>query len=273
MIRAISEGGTHLGIESVERGKVLYLDCEQAAEDFDELLRTQGNGAETAPDAYCLTGINPAQCRADLSAILEKTPGLSAVLLDGFADLIDDVNDAEQSCNLVAELMAMAERHNVAIIGVLHLNPGSESKTRGHLGSQLERKSRTVLSISKNGEDRILFTRKARKKPLLESQGIRFTWCDQYKGFVEVEGTLGEIKLAQKVEDWTRMLYEIQAGTGMLAWKHGELKSAIEKADGIKDRAARGRIKQMLDADLLKFDANRGVYTSKFENGTDDEGF
>jgi len=271
MIRAISEGGTHLGIESVECGKVLYLDCEQAAEDFDDLLRTQGNGAETAPDAYCLTGINPAQCRADLNAILEKTPGLSAVLLDGFADLIDDVNDAEQSCGLVAELMALAERHNVAVIGVLHLNPGSESKTRGHLGSQLERKSRTVLSISKSGEDRILFTRKARKKPLPESQGIRFAWSDQAKGFVEIEGTLGEIKQAQKVEDWTRMLYEIQAETGMLAWKHAELKAAIEKAGGIKDRAARGRIKQMLDAGLLKFDASRGVYTSKLENGTDDE--
>lgn len=271
MIRAITEGSTHLGMTARERGKVAYIDCEQATEDFDELLRTQANGTYTAPEAYCLTGSSPKDCRADFEAILENTPGLAAALVDGFADLIEDVNDSEQAVELVAWLMRMADRYRVGIIGVLHLNPGSNSKTRGHLGSQLERKCRTVLSIATNGEERVLFTRKARKKALPESQGIRFTWDDESHGFVEINGTPGEVRQAQKVEEWTRTLYEIQAETGMLAWKHGDLKAAIQKAEGVRDRAARNRIKQMLDAGLLGFNGTRGIYTSRLENGTDHE--
>ena len=160
-------------------------------------------------------------------------------------------------------LTCAANKYEVAIIGVLHLNPGSDEKSRGHLGSQLGRKSQTVLQINqvKDGS-RVLFTQRARKRSIPKAQGVRFDWCNESKGFVEIEGTPGEIKQANKVEDLSRTLRNIEAETEMLAWKFTELKKAIEKEDDVKDRTARNRINDMLKAKLLKHDSTRGIYTS-----------
>lgn len=174
------------------------------------------------------------------------------------------MNDAAEANELVSWLMALAELHAVAIIGVLHLNPGSQEKSRGHLGSQLDRKSQTSLQIDANGDEtRSVYTSKARKRPLPKAQAVRFEWSDDARGFVELEGTPGEIKQAQNVEEWRRLLYDVQAETNMLAWKHKDLVKAIMDATGKTDRTARTRISDMLKEDLLKHDGNTGMYTSK----------
>jgi hypothetical protein len=202
-----------------------------------------------------------------LVAILEGEPNLRAVLIDGFADLLGSVNDEEQAIELVRDLMATALKQEVAIIGVLHLNPGSDEKSRGHLGSQLGRKSQTVLLIKQRDDgSRVLFTQRARKRSIPEAHGLRFDWCEESQGFVEVEGTPGEIKQAQKLEEWTRLLIEIEAETDMRAWKNKNIVSAIMEAEVVKKRTAQTRLKQWLNAGLLKHDANRGVYTSTLEN-------
>jgi len=260
--KATSEGTRHLGFTCSDVGRIAYIDYEQDRNDFESLLLRAGCNAEKVA-GYHLSGQSAKDAKAALIAILKGEHNLKAVLIDGFADLLGSVNDEEQAIELVRDLMAAANKYEVAIIGVLHLNPGSDEKSRGHLGSQLGRKSQTVLQI-KQGKDgsRVLFTQRARKRSIPEAQGVRFAWCNESKGFVEMEGTPGEIKQANKVEDFTRMLRDIEAETGMLAWKFTELKKAIEKAEGVSDRTARNRIKDMIEAKLLKHDSTRGIYTS-----------
>jgi hypothetical protein len=268
MARAIMEGGKHLGLESGLRGRCAYIDLEQERSDFESLIIHQGL-AESDLAAYHLAGYTPSAARKALRAILSNERNLAAVLIDGFADLIADVNDSEESNALVSELMSLAESSQLGIIGVLHSNPGNEEKSRGHLGSQLGRKSQTVLQIKINGDTRTLFTQKARKRPLPESEGIRFEWCNGARCFVEIEGTPGDVKQAQKAEELTRILQDVQAATGMLAWKHGELVGEIEQAARVKDRAARNKITAMLEAGILKHNGTKGIYTSTLEDGTE----
>jgi hypothetical protein len=260
--KAISEGTRHLGFTCSDVGRIAYIDYEQDRNDFESLLLRAGCNTEKVA-GYHLTGQSAKDAKAALIAILEGEHNLKAVLIDGFADLLGSVNDEEQAIELVRYLMAAANKYEVAIIGVLHLNPGSDEKSRGHLGSQLGRKSQTVLQINqvKDGS-RVLFTQRARKRSIPEAQGVRFDWCNESKGFVEIEGTPGEIKQANKVENFIRMLRDIEAETGMLAWKFTELKKAIETAEGVRDRTARNRIKDMLEAKLIKHDSIRGIYTS-----------
>ena len=260
--KAITKGGRHLGIESPSRGRVAYLDFEQDREDFENLMIHQAGGDASKMSGYHLTGYTQKQALEAVLSIIHNETDIKAVLLDGFADLISDVNDPKEANEMVAKLMAIAEEKDVAIIGVLHLNPGSEDKSRGHLGSQLGRKAQTVLQIKVEGDTRILFTQRARKKPIPLSQGVRFEWSDKQRGFIEIHGTPAEIKQAAKVEEWTRTLYDIHASTGMLAWNHGDLKTAIMAATGLKDRTAATRIQDWLSAQLLKHDANKGIYTS-----------
>jgi hypothetical protein len=96
------------------------------------------------------------------------------VFIDGIRDIIGDFNDNEQSAALVQELMALAERKNICIWNVLHMNPrpgnDDESKMRGHLGTELGNKvTDTLVSIKSKTASGVTFTVKqldARSKDL-----------------------------------------------------------------------------------------------------------
>jgi len=82
--------------------------------------------------------------------IKEKINEPSLVIIDGVADLCSDVNNIEQSNNLVSALMRISTEQNVHIICVIHQNYGSQKLGTGHLGSALEKKAETVISLEAN---------------------------------------------------------------------------------------------------------------------------
>jgi hypothetical protein len=80
-----------------------------------------------------------------------KEHQFSIVFLDGFADLIQNTNDLEECARKVSDLMKLSEDHNTHICSVVHTNPFSD-KTRGHVGSELQRKCETVMLVKKDGD-------------------------------------------------------------------------------------------------------------------------
>jgi hypothetical protein len=60
--------------------------------------------------------------------------GIHLVVIDGIADLIDEVNDEEKSVALIDELFCLAGIYKTCIICALHLSLSSY-KLRGHLNS------------------------------------------------------------------------------------------------------------------------------------------
>ncbi len=86
-----------------------------------------------------------------IEAAHEKFNGVHLVVIDGGADYIRDVNEPNQSNDLVKYFEELAIRFSTSIIIIVHLNPGTE-KERGHFGSQLQRKSESVLSIKTQGD-------------------------------------------------------------------------------------------------------------------------
>ncbi len=84
---------------------------------------------------------------------LSNMLNVGMLILDGVADIVNDVNDLKE-CNIaVQKLMEWSEKYNCHIIAVMHSNPGSERPT-GHLGSALEKKAETqiILERTPNGE-------------------------------------------------------------------------------------------------------------------------
>ena len=84
----------------------------------------------------------------------EKINKPSLVIIDGVADLLADVNNIEQSNELVSALMRISTQCNVHIICVIHQNFGSQKLGTGHLGSALEKKAETVISLEANTVNR-----------------------------------------------------------------------------------------------------------------------
>jgi len=87
---------------------------------------------------------------------LEKKD-IGLVIIDGIADLCSDVNNIEESNNVVQKLMKWTKELNCHIITVIHSNFGTDKPT-GHLGSFLEKKAETQIQLELNTVNKGLVT-------------------------------------------------------------------------------------------------------------------
>jgi len=74
---------------------------------------------------------------------------IGLVIIDGVADLCSDVNNIEESNNVVQKLMKWTKELDCHIVTVIHSNFGTDKPT-GHLGSFLEKKTETQISLELN---------------------------------------------------------------------------------------------------------------------------
>ncbi len=82
---------------------------------------------------------------------------------------------------------ALAIKFDCTLVSAIHLNPGSDFKTRGHLGSQLERKAETNFKVEKDDEVCTLWAEKTRHAPILKKTGPRFAWDNEAGMHVSIE--------------------------------------------------------------------------------------
>lgn len=175
---------------------VLHFDTEQSPYHWQQLVLTalRRVKAATPPvwlQSYTLTGLPANECRALVAKAMHDAHvqfgGIHSVILDGVGDLVVDPNDSEECFPLITDLHGQAIRYNTAIISILHLNPGPESKGRGHLGSQLERKSESNLMLEKVDETTIVYSTKQRGKSITKDNAVAFEWSDEHQMHVSVE--------------------------------------------------------------------------------------
>lgn len=88
---------------------------------------------------------------------------LGMVVLDGYVDFVSDFNDLRECDEFTSRLMKYSSVCKCHIMGILHLNPGSD-KSRGHLGTILGQKCETVAIIKNMGEYSLINCKRARGK-------------------------------------------------------------------------------------------------------------
>jgi hypothetical protein len=173
---------------------LIHFDTEQSRYDHQQIvLRGLRRAGLSAPPSwlrsYCLTGLDIKTRRSLLVAELEHATkdcgGVFALLVDGIADFVVDVNDIPETHNFVVELHALAIKYDCVFILVLHENPGGKGaaseKIRGHLGSQLERKAESNIRLTKdpNSGTITIYTEKSRHANIPAADGHRFKWDEQ----------------------------------------------------------------------------------------------
>lgn len=163
---------------------LLHFDTEQSPPDHWGVLATAMRRAKVTERplwlrSYCLTGMNPVlvwqTVLKQIQLMRDVFNGIHSILIDGYAELVRDVNDSKETQEVVTELHRHAIKYACCIAGVLHYNPGSE-KGRGHLGSQLERRAETNLNLSKTEALTEVWSDKQRKDPIPRGQGPCFAW-------------------------------------------------------------------------------------------------
>jgi len=233
---------------------IVYLDFEQDAEDFHHLLFHQAGVTSQQVKGYRLAGMDAHKAQRAAELILARTPNLCMLIIDGYADLSRDVNNQEQAVEVVQKWMDMTELYNVALLGVLHLNPGSDTKSRGHLGSQLERKSKTVLQIDVDAEGiRETYAYLTRKEGIPKGHGASWAWSDDAGGFVEIMETRAEAKQLDKEQKLKKELGEVinRFDDDDDKWTYTALVEATMEVTKLKERASKNRIKAWLESGWL----------------------
>ena len=224
---------------------VVHFDTEQSPFDHHGVIlrMLKRAGREHPPEwfrSYCLTDVATKDRRKALEHEMSRAAiagKLRAVFVDGVADLCIDPNDSAESFGLVEELHRLAITFDCPIFCRLHENPGTETgKTRGHLGSQLERKAETNLRLSKDAEGvTTVFTERSRHCHIPKESGPRFAW-DDAAGMHLSRGPGNVEKETAKAQEIVGILAQVFNAKPLLSY--GELRTAIMQIRGITQRSA-----------------------------------
>lgn len=144
--------------------KLLHYDTEQgrfhAQRTFNRVTRMSGKSNDYL--TYALREYSAFERLEFINWHLYNVDNPGLVIIDGIADLILDSNDLVQSNKLIQYLMKWTQDLNIHIITVIHSNFNSDKAT-GHLGSFMEKKTETQISLELSSDDRDLAVVKCRR--------------------------------------------------------------------------------------------------------------
>tara|TARA_R110000824_G_scaffold383194_1_gene576675 strand:- start:58 stop:1527 length:1470 start_codon:yes stop_codon:yes gene_type:complete len=192
-------------------GAIVHFDTEQSPADFHGLVSrsvTRSGLPEVSDRLVSIPLVRFA--RSERLQILEDTlrheqearGSIDLVVLDGVADLCASPNDEGESLELVSRLLSLAHRYSCPIFVILHENPSTDAgKTRGHLGSELNRKAFANLRIDKDPSTGVstIYGTDMRKRDIPQNQGFCFAW-DNAAGMHAYKGRAAGLKAAQADE-------------------------------------------------------------------------
>ena len=269
-------GADTLGfVANAPEGKaILYVDTEMSPHDHYAFIHNVLRRAGIDKPPPCLIPLrfkrfNIQKRRKLISESIrlykEEFGGIQLAIIDGVADLCRDVNDPIEANELVDELMNLAEEYNCPILTVLHENPGKDSggKTRGHLGSQLERKAESNIRIEKDKDGiSTIYTESSRHCFIPKQAGFCFKWNNEHNMHMSVEPSATsntETQLARPsyAEKDRTLIQQVFAGRSVLCYK--DICVSIQQIRGIQQRGAE-KVIERLQKDLIKQDVPGGLY-------------
>jgi hypothetical protein len=140
-----------------DKRKVIYFDTEQGKYHVQLALKRvcKQIGEEIPKDlkVYYLRSKKPSERLEIIEQIIYNTANLGFVVIDGIKDLVTSINDEGEATMIASKLLKWTEELNIHITTVLHQNK-SDNNARGHIGTELLNKAETVLSVTKNEQDK-----------------------------------------------------------------------------------------------------------------------
>lgn len=145
------------GVLPPKQSKVLYFDTEQGKYHVQLALKRVCEQIQIKEpvnlEVYGLRSLQPSKRLELIEYAINNTPELGFVIIDGIKDLINSINDESEATMIASKLLKWTEEKNIHIITVLHQNK-SDTNARGHIGTELINKAETVLSVTKNEQDK-----------------------------------------------------------------------------------------------------------------------
>ncbi len=149
----LPEGKTKVLIIDTEQSK---LDCKKVCNRISLLTGCNENEHSENLIFSRLRGIEPKTIVRVVDYIVNQNSEIGAVIIDGIKDLIYSINDEREATETAVNLMGWSETKGIHIFTVLHENK-IDNNVRGHIGTELQNKSETVISVRKQEHEKNLF--------------------------------------------------------------------------------------------------------------------
>jgi hypothetical protein len=256
---AINPYADNLGFAiTVSNPRILYIDTERVhADQWTSWRRMmckanvlEGTFVDRVDWCAIVTLATVEEKRKFLEKQLE-THKYDFVILDTITDFLTDVNSIEQTAEVSNWIRGLANIHGFTAILTIHSNPSAEgqNKARGHLGSELLRRSETIfkLDYDKSIDQRTLTTSfiygKNRSADVAETY---FAWDENKEMFTSI-GNKRKNGKGKKGVDYDALAFELIGKD----WTYTELVNHIVDIDGVSLRTAKNRISDLVDLGLL----------------------
>lgn len=240
---------------------VVYIDTERTQDDhwtswYRMTRRAQFERGAMLPDSavFELWALIPSideRCDRLLSLLSTGTVGI--LIVDGITDFVKDVNDAEECNTFLTSMRALAMSAGTSLLFTIHGNPGmSQEKARGHLGSELLRRSESVLFLKVDAatRQRTLTTNFSHGKVRNATDHLEahFAWDDDRKMFLSCED--GRSSSSAGEQENLRALAEgVFPETGGIRYE--QVVRGIMAATGKGETTAKKRLWKMQEANLI----------------------
>jgi len=158
VIAGFVSNDTYLGVITgslpEDKRTVLYFDTEQSAyhatRTVKRICNLVGNPSPVNLIAYGLRPLTPAERLEAIEDKISATYGLGAVAIDGVRDLLTiGINDEAEATSLTSKFLKWTAEYDIHLVLLLHQNK-TDLNVRGHIGSELQNKAETTLSITKD---------------------------------------------------------------------------------------------------------------------------
>ena len=254
--------------ENKDYKSILLYDTEQSEiqlfKNVSNLLkRAKLSNKPNELKAFCLTGMSRKERLQSIVQSMDKFyyefGGIQMVVIDGIADLVHSANDEAESLRVVDELYRLAGIYQTCIICVLHYVPNG-LKLRGHLGSELQRKSSAILSIELDNDQQtsVVKALKVREGSPLDVPLMQFAWNKDAGMHIYQGEKPREEKEKRKEKELIAVACEIFSQHKHLIYI--DLCEQIQQFMDVKERTAKSYIRFMREKEIIIKDPSNQDY-------------
>ncbi len=244
---------------------VCYVDTERnLTEQFpyalQQILQKAGYQREDTPEDFDYISLLQVPredrfqaLRAYIKRVKSIYYGHIVIVLDVITDCILDFNRSRDSMQLIDLMNDSINGEDVTFLTLIHENPGSADKARGHLGTELLNKATTAIQIG--------FEKDSNKRPtdlitmnVLKLRGSKrpesfyMKYCEQNKGLVEADADL--IDDSARSRRTKADLFEIQQQISKLLRSSIQSRTLVDELTlyfDCSERTIRERLQECID--------------------------
>jgi hypothetical protein len=126
---------------------VLLFDTEQGRSHVFKIREKIHQICGALVPVFYLRGMSPAERRDVIRDTVEYWPDRPKIaVIDGVRDLMSNINDPDETTDVIVWLEKLTLQHNISILEVLHLNK-TDNNARGHIGSELLNKAYMTIEV------------------------------------------------------------------------------------------------------------------------------